>query len=1152
MTVTTQLKPTRQFSLLLRFLVLGFLLLLFIAAALVFDPQRAARAAMQTTPCPLPTLQKTGSISVTGSGDVVAADFNRDGRQDVIAVLAAPAGQSQTFLGDGAGGFTPVPGGNGFTLLRNDEILVGEFNGDGFPDLYVRRDDGGNNRQVQVYMNDGQGRFTLGAEINARVLALLVGDVNNDGRDDVLANTSGNFAVYLNNANRTFTRLANEFGSGTSAVLLDMNGDGRLDFVNALIGIGRTVIFIWYGNGSGSFSQADFLALPDQVRLQKTADLNRDGRTDIVALSDCDTAVPPSQKLYLLLNNGNGNFTSNPFAIPGTSCFFSAVRGVGDFTGDGFPDIGLWDGRLAVNDGRGAICAVSDVCCTKYALNQPAISVIADFNGDNRADIINQESFVTLALWSSKATAQNTPPQIIPNFPQTFRQGYRALGQTFFLARVSDAETPVRDLKVTLGGIPGGVNIFNVQTTDGVVAAQFDVGCNALVGEYPLVITVTDGGGLSATTTWLMRISEKGPPRFTNVPSSLIVGAGAALEFPAPVAVDASDFQIDLTPANVTSPTFQGQIDALGSTGNWRIVNAAPVGTHTLTFTVTDRCGLQDVRTALLTVTGTAANTPPRVVPAAPTTIPQGSSSVEIVLATLGDAETPASNLSYDVTPLPGLQINNIRNDNGLLKGTPVIGCITPAVVYQIGIRVTDPGGLSATGTFNLTAHQNTAPEVGAYPATTSMTRNGSATISPSTPIRDNGTATATVSAPSFTGNLSVNAEGVVTINQAAPVGTHPVAVMVTDNCGLVTRREFTVVVTEPSGGGCDVLAFNTALNVESNNRPYGLTSGDFNGDGKPDLATTNLWDNTVTVLLGDANGFTKQAPIDVGVLPNYIAVKDLNNDSKLDLAVVNRGSDTVTILLGNGNGTFEKKGDYQVGNKSTGVAMGDFNGDGKLDLILPNDGLGNAAVLDGNGDGSFAPLRFVFVGSSPQPGVVADFNQDGKTDVAFPHYFSGEVTILLSNGDGTFQPPIYVGNLGGSGVEAIAVGDVNGDGKVDLAVTNTTTNQVFTILSDGRGGFTNGGGFATFSDYPASLVIADFTGDGKADIAVGGYNNNRVHIFKGLGNGFDNNAPVVIEVGAEPLSLLTNDFDGDGKPDLAVANNGLGTVSVLLNGCGK
>ncbi|MFN7930341.1 MAG: VCBS repeat-containing protein, partial [Blastocatellia bacterium] len=481
------------------------------------------------------------------------------------------------------------------------------------------------------------------------------------------------------------------------------------------------------------------------------------------------------------------------------------------------------------------------------------------------------------------------------------------------------------------------------------------------------------------------------------------------------------------------------------------------------------------------------ANTPPKVIAATPATIAQGSASVEILLATLSDAETPAGNLGYEVTTQPSLIVTNLRNDNGLLKGTPVIGCTTPAAVYQITVKASDTGGLSATGTLNLTVGANSAPEVGAYPTSTALARNGSTTITPAASVQDNGTTIVAVSAPTFTGNVSVNALGVVAVNQAGPAGSHSFAVTITDNCGATTKREFTVVVTDATGGGCDTPVFNEAENFNANQNPYGLTSGDFNGDGKPDLATTNIYDQTVTVLLASGNGFAKQPAIAVGVFPNAVVARDVNGDGKLDLVVVNRGSDTVTILLGNGDGTFARKGDYAVGNKSTGVAIGDFNGDGKADLILPNDGLGNAVVLDGNGDGSFAAPRYFYAGTSPQPPVVADFNRDGRDDVAFPNYSSGEVAILLGNGNGTFQSPIIIGNLGGAGVEAIAAGDLNGDGKLDIAVTNTTTNQVFTLLGDGQGGFTNGGGFATFSDYPASLVIADFTGDGKADIAVGG-----------------------------------------------------------------
>lgn len=1140
MKVTTQPKQPPVFSS-RRFLSISILLLLFFALALTWSAGQSVQAVLlQAGPaCQLPPLQKAGTL-LGSSSEVVAADFNHDGKPDVLL-----ASSQQTFFGDGLGGFSPVAG-NGYNWQRSDEILVGDVNGDGFPDLYVRRNDGGNNRQVQVFVNDKQGRFTLGPQIATRVFSFVVGDVNNDSLDDIVANTSGNNAVYLANANGTFTRLPNEFGSGQGASLLDVNGDGKLDFVNL---VGRTM-FIWQGSGNGTFSQIDFLSLTNVFTLfpqQKVADFNRDGRSDLLLLAQCDASL--TMRLFLLLNNGRGNFTVSTYALPKPSSCEVRINGIGDFTGDGFPDIALSDGRIALNDGQGQICAFSEACCAPFALNLANINAVADFNGDGRADVINQEAAATMALWSAKAATQNTPPRITPNFPQTFLQGYqdRFFTRFYYLADVSDAEPLVRDLKVTLGDIPSGVTIYDVRAEGGKVLARFDVACDAVPGDYPLAITITDGGGLSAKDTWLMRIREKQPPRFTAVPSALTVGAGASLVFAAPAAVDASDVNIALTPGIITSPTFQGQIEVAGD-GFWRIVNAAPAGTHTLTFTVTDRCGLQAIRTVPLVVTGN--NTPPRVTPAAFTTIPQGSSAVEITLATLSDNETPAGNLLIDVTPLPGLTLNNIRNDNGVVKATPSIGCITPAVVYQINVKATDAGGLSATGTFNLTAGQNTPPELGTYPATTSLPRNGSATLAPASPPRDNGTTNATVSAPTFTGNVTVNAQGEVAISQATPVGSHSFIVTITDNCGATTKREFTVVVTEPSTGGCDVPVFGEAVSLDANVRPYGLASGDFNADGKPDLATTNYFDHTVTVLLATANGWAKQPAIPVGVLPIYVAARDLNGDGKLDLAVVNRGSDAVTILLGQGDGTFTRKGDYEVGNKSTGVAIGDFNGDGKLDLILPNDGLGNAAILDGNGDGSFGTLRYFFAGNSPQPPVVADFNQDGKPDVAFPQYFSGEVAIFLGQGNGSFQSPIFLSNLGGSGVEAIAVGDVNGDGKVDLAVTNTTTNQVFTLLGDGQGNFASGGGFATGSDYPASIVIADFTGDGKVDIAVGGYSDERISIFKNTGNGFDNNTPLRRAVGSRPLSLVTADFNGDGKPDLAIANLLSGTLSVLLNGC--
>ncbi|HEX7368075.1 MAG TPA: VCBS repeat-containing protein [Candidatus Saccharimonadales bacterium] len=221
---------------------------------------------------------------------------------------------------------------------------------------------------------------------------------------------------------------------------------------------------------------------------------------------------------------------------------------------------------------------------------------------------------------------------------------------------------------------------------------------------------------------------------------------------------------------------------------------------------------------------------------------------------------------------------------------------------------------------------------------------------------------------------------------------------------------------------------------------PFSVTTGDFNGDGKTDLAVANEGSNTVSILLGNGDGtFQPAVNYTVGTGPSSVATGDFNGDGKTDLAVANDGSNTVSILLGNGSGGFTLASSPATGTGPSSVTTGDFNGDGKTDLAVTNynGGSGNTvSILLGNGDGTFQPAVNYTVGTSPFSVTTGDFNGDGKTDLAVANDGSGTVSILLGNGDGTFQPKTDY--ITGSLPHIVTTGDFNGDGKTDLAVTNS------------------------------------------------------------------------------------------------------------------
>jgi len=246
------------------------------------------------------------------------------------------------------------------------------------------------------------------------------------------------------------------------------------------------------------------------------------------------------------------------------------------------------------------------------------------------------------------------------------------------------------------------------------------------------------------------------------------------------------------------------------------------------------------------------------------------------------------------------------------------------------------------------------------------------------------------------------------------------------------------------------------------------------------------------------------------------MAVGDFNDDGKADLAVANRSSGDISILLGNGDGTFQRATNYGVGAAPSFVVTGDFNGDHRLDLAVA-DGGGNSivSILLGNGDGTFQQSVSHHTGAEADHVECADFNGDNKLDLLISAA-TGEVGILLGNGDGSFQSSIVT--LTSGTTPFVAIGDFNGDGRLDVVTATGARNgesdsgNLIILLGNGDGTFrahTSEG----LNFWPHQLVAADLNGDGKLDLAASVRENifgGDIRVFAGNGDGtFGTSSPV-------------------------------------------
>ena len=327
---------------------------------------------------------------------------------------------------------------------------------------------------------------------------------------------------------------------------------------------------------------------------------------------------------------------------------------------------------------------------------------------------------------------------------------------------------------------------------------------------------------------------------------------------------------------------------------------------------------------------------------------------------------------------------------------------------------------------------------------------------------------------------------------------------------------------------------------------PSCVTSADLDGDGASDLISTVQYPDAISVLRNRGDGsFEPGVAYAAGDLPTSVASADLDGDGSADLVVANGGSNSLSIFINRGDGTFRPQVQVPVGEHPNAVTCADLDGDGLPDLAVGNGTGGFVSVLLNRGGGRFGPaLNYpLAVRAMAGPTVTAvDLDLDGHLDLAVS--LLGGAAVLRNRGDGTFGSPEYYGgfNLG----PMIAIGDVDGDGYPDLAVTASIYDDVQVSLNRRDGTFGAPQSYRTNSE-PSGLIFVDFDGDGHPDIVALNPDLDSLSVLRNTGSGrfaLEASYPT----GRRPNFPTSVDLDGDGDDDLVVANSQEASLSILRN----
>jgi uncharacterized delta-60 repeat protein len=1224
---------------------------------------------------------------------ITTADVNNDGWQDIVAI--DQGGFVVVFMNNGAGVFGAPAVYAGLGNIIN--VSVGDADADGDIDVLVSGAGG-----VRVLFNTGNGLFGPSLSVGGGFAAVF-GDVDNDGDLDVLSATNGGSVnIFFNNGAVGFstpTNVGTVGANNNNIVVGDMNGDGALDIVTGHDDVASSVAVL-LNNGVGGFTPAGYspIAFPvnSRPRSVSLADVDGDGDLDMaIALSD-------AHQIAVLINNA-GSFVhafGSPYPVVGTTPWQIATA---DFDGDGDIDIATANNvthnvsvfinapALTVSN-YNASASVSPPRNTSNAPLSPAIDIAftqnltaatatvppaqqifhvhGGFTGSrtraqsagtplgayslsaaNTARFTPSAPFrpgeqVFVTVTNARATSGSPTRPFVYDFRVRASVGPATFHQTATPTVGADARTVAAadfdgdgDLDLAVGS-PSQVDIL-LNNGTGVFTLGSQILSGALGGLNPWTVTAGDfnndgfpdlavAGPLPNTSVYILLNNANGTGAFTVAGNYGVVNivwqmTSADLD---------GDGDLDLAVPNQGGNT----VSILLNNGDGTFISGATptVGLNPRCVAAADFDDDGDVDIAVgnqsnnfvsvLLNTGNGTFSPAANIPttgANPVFVAAGDldndGKIDLAVANSdintvqifknigsGNFMNLASYPTFGAWPGPVFVSMADFDGNGALDlaavnyGSTDISILlnngsasfTNAVKYPV---ISAPNYLAA-GDFDGDGDLDLAVTNSGLSDKVSLLKNGiqpvlvalnparnavSAPNASAVALTYNQTmTTATASVPALniwggfsgykTGGTRSVAGGTVTANVGGFRSGEQVWVTATSaqtslsGSAGVAARPLVYGFTAKAGAGPGTFVRKSSPALANNGI---VVLGDVDNDGDLDIAATE--GALVEILFNDGKAnFTSGGTFAGG--PGGCIFADMDNDGYLDLVVVNvtTSPSQITVRLNNGSGNFATTlGPFNSATDYSVINVGDVNGDGYLDIVAANNNGGSISVLLNNGNGTLAlRLDYSTGGSVPNGIALGDVDNDGDIDVVVTNNGSHTVSVMLNDGQGAFPLP-SVSTLSGTWIAftnsatptSVALGDVNGDGYLDIAVVAEgiagMIGSVDVRLNDGMGGFTNSAPGSPFlvpspDNSSAMIALADVDGDGDLDLATGRRTGGAliVRLNDGSGNFSASAVGSPYPTIGGTFGIASGDLDGDGDVDFIAGSEGTLDINIFLN----